>query len=59
MHGSDEEVDDPPEVDSDDDLSDDGRKEIPEEVRRLSSLWNWSASSLSLMLHVTFQRAKQ
>lgn len=49
MHGSDEEVDDPPEVDSDDDLSDDGRKEIPEEVRRLPSLWNWSASSLSLI----------
>ena len=32
VHGSDEEVDDPPEMDSDDDLSDDGRKQIQEEV---------------------------
>lgn len=32
MHGSDEEVDDPPEVDSDEDLTDDGRKQIHEEV---------------------------
>ncbi|KAI8524104.1 hypothetical protein RHMOL_Rhmol13G0123600 [Rhododendron molle] len=32
VHGSDEEVDDPPEVNSDDDLSDDGQKEIPEEM---------------------------
>lgn len=35
MHGSDEEVDDPPEVDSDEDLSDDGRKQqFHEEVRK-------------------------
>ena len=32
VHGSDEEVDDPPEVGSDDDLSDDGDKEVDEEV---------------------------
>lgn len=32
MHGSDEEIDDPPEAGSDDDLSDDGDKEILEEV---------------------------
>lgn len=32
MFGSDEEVDDPPEVDSDEDLSDDGNKLIHEEV---------------------------
>ncbi|KAL6967186.1 hypothetical protein U1Q18_032988 [Sarracenia purpurea var. burkii] len=32
VHGSDEEVDDPPEVDSDEDLSDDGRKQINEEM---------------------------
>ena len=33
VFGSDEEVDDPPEVDSDEDLSDDGNKQIHEEVR--------------------------
>ncbi|XP_022732006.1 P-loop NTPase domain-containing protein LPA1 homolog 1-like isoform X2 [Durio zibethinus] len=32
VHGSDEEVDDPPEVDSDEDLSDDGDKQVHEEV---------------------------
>ncbi|XP_057473014.1 P-loop NTPase domain-containing protein LPA1 homolog 2 isoform X1 [Actinidia eriantha] len=32
VHGSDEEVDDPPEVDSDEDLSDDGRKQLHEEM---------------------------
>lgn len=32
MHGSDEEADDPPEVDSDEDLSDDGDKHVHEEV---------------------------
>ncbi|KAA8544100.1 hypothetical protein F0562_022112 [Nyssa sinensis] len=32
VHGSDEEVDDPPEVDSDEDLSDDGQKQIHEEM---------------------------
>lgn len=32
MHGSDEEIDDPPEAGSDDDLSDDVDKEILEEV---------------------------
>lgn len=32
VHGSDEEVDDPPEVDSDDDLSDDGDNHDHEEV---------------------------
>lgn len=34
MHGSDEEIDDPPEVDSDEDLSDDSRKQFHEEVRK-------------------------
>lgn len=33
MHGSDEEVDDPPEVDSDEDYSDDGDEHVHEEVR--------------------------
>lgn len=32
MHGSDEEIDDPPEIDSDEDLSDDGSKHFHEEV---------------------------
>ncbi|GMP98821.1 hypothetical protein CsSME_00046559 [Camellia sinensis var. sinensis] len=32
VHGSDEEVDDPPEVDSDEDLSGDGREQIDEEM---------------------------
>lgn len=32
MHGSDEEMDDPPEVGSDDDLSDDDDKGVLEEV---------------------------
>ncbi|KAE8722791.1 P-loop NTPase domain-containing protein LPA1-like protein 1 [Hibiscus syriacus] len=32
VYGSDEEVDDPPEVDSDEDISDDGDKEVHEEV---------------------------
>ncbi|KAL6979370.1 hypothetical protein U1Q18_021035 [Sarracenia purpurea var. burkii] len=32
VHGSDEEVDDPPEVDSDEDVSDDGRKQLHEEM---------------------------
>jgi len=31
VHCSDEEVDDPPQVDSNEDLSDDGQKEIPGE----------------------------
>lgn len=44
MHGSDEEVDDPPEVDSDEDLSDDGRKQFHEEVR-VQSFENYYASS--------------
>lgn len=35
MFGSDEEVDDPPEGDSDEDLSDDGHKQILEEVLKL------------------------
>lgn len=35
MHGSDEEVDDTPEVDSDEDFSDDGRKQIDEEVGKV------------------------
>ena len=34
VQGSDEEVDEPPEVDSDEDLSDDNRKQIHEEVRK-------------------------
>lgn len=38
MHGSDDEVDDPPEVDSDEDLSDDGRKQIHEEVSKVVAL---------------------
>lgn len=32
MHGSDEEIDDPPEADSDEDLSDDIDKQVHEEV---------------------------
>lgn len=32
MHGSDEEIDDPPEAGSEDDLSDDNDKEVLEEV---------------------------
>lgn len=32
MHGSDEEVDDPPDAGSDEDLSDDGNKQVLEEV---------------------------
>ena len=32
VYGSDEEVDDPPEVDSDEDFSDDGDKQVLEEV---------------------------
>lgn len=32
MHGSDEEIDDPPEVDSDEDLTDDGLEQNQEEV---------------------------
>lgn len=34
MHGSDEEIDDPPEVDSDEDLSDDGHEQNQEEVQK-------------------------
>lgn len=33
VHGSDEENDDPPEVDSDEDLSDDGHNQNQEEVK--------------------------
>lgn len=52
VHGSDEEVDDAPEVDTDDDTSDDEQKQIHEEVLVRGSYLNHHGSLDACLLEV-------